>query len=351
MPFQNPLVTEGEASSLVGRIESDIIIPGTAHEQLWVHPELVSSRDNPDVCEVRAVETDRHGRDRHTRRHYFRTEDDFRRLVPLAGPTLPGWRLTALRREDVAPAADPAVRLPEDAGWSWYMNYLHLDERTILQPFYTRHGDCRSVGTLTARLAGNRATLLHVSNQRTNNHRRGFLEPHIVARDGRHFMTVRAEDGHGYLLVSGDGGRSWDEPRPWTWDDREPVAMDTTMTKLLAHSEGLLLVYTRVREDNRQYFRHRTPLHCADVDPETLRLRRATERIIVPNRSNRTGRGARSLGNFWAWPLDARRSYVVVTEWPRDGQADNGDTWLARIHWRRPAAEADSGNFPGERKE
>ncbi|MFW6309010.1 MAG: hypothetical protein ACOC1S_03230, partial [bacterium] len=44
-----------------------------------------------------------------------------------------------------------------EATWSWYMNYIHLDEDTILQPFYTSDVQgCRSVQTMIARLDGER---------------------------------------------------------------------------------------------------------------------------------------------------------------------------------------------------
>ncbi|MFW6309011.1 MAG: hypothetical protein ACOC1S_03235 [bacterium] len=148
---------------------------------------------------------------------------------------------------------------------------------------------------------------LHVSNALTNNEARGFLEPHIAEYAGWYYMTVRAEDGRGYIMTSEDGGRSWNSPQPWKWDNGEEIPMDTTMTKLLSHSEGLVLVYTRIRSDNVQYFRSRTPLHCAEIDPGSLTLRRSTERIIVPNCSTDTGRGALSLGNFWVWPVSQEK--------------------------------------------
>lgn len=43
------------------------------------------------------------------------------------------------------------------------------------------------------------------------------------------------------------------------------MAMTKAITKLLSHSSGLVLVDTRKRGDNREYFRHRTPLHIADI--------------------------------------------------------------------------------------
>ncbi|MEF8811120.1 MAG: hypothetical protein V5A47_09375, partial [Bacteroidales bacterium] len=101
-----------------------------------------------------------------------------------------------------------------------------------------------------------------------------------------------------------------------------------------SHSDGLTLVYTRIRKDNDNVFRNRAPLHIADVDLKTLSLKRSTERIVVPNQSEK-GSGL-PVGNFWVWPINQKESYVIVAEWPRDGRQENGDIWLVKIHWRHP---------------
>ena len=139
-------------------------------------------------------------------------------------------------------------------------------------------------------------------------------------------MTARCEDGYGYIMVSDDNGRSWSKPVPWCWDDGDKIPMNQTMTKLLSHPQGLVLIYTRKRDDYAKVFRNRAPLHCADLDPVSLTLKRSTERIIVPNKGN-------PIGNFWVWPVNKNESWVMVTEWPRDGRKENGDTWLAKIYW------------------
>src|SRR3546814_4424716 len=90
-------------------------------------------------------------------------------------------------------------------------------------------------------------------------------------------MSVRAEDGHGYILVSKDKGRTWSPPVAWKWDDGTDIPMNQTMTKILSHSGGLVLVYTRKTSGNDQTFRNRAPLFCADIAPETLRLKKDTE--------------------------------------------------------------------------
>ena len=321
-------VVAGAEASIVREIASAVILPGSAHDDLWVHPNLVTIPGNPIQFELALRSTDRRGGDRHTVFNYFRTDDDFGHLHPIDDPTSPAWELMGLTPEDFRLPTDGSVELPEGE-WHWARNAAFINSSTIVYPFLTRNGNRRSVRTVVSRKQGEKWAPLYVSNALANDAGRGLLEPQIVQQQHRLFMTMRAEDGFGYVSVSADNGRSWSEPQAWRWDNGEKIPMHTTMTKLLSHSDGMLLVYTRIREDNRDVFRSRAPLHCADVDPRTLSLRRPTERVIIPNRGL-------PVGNFWVWPIDQTRSYVCATEWPRDGRAANGDTWLAKIYWKRP---------------
>jgi hypothetical protein len=45
---------------------------------------------------------------------------------------------------------------------------------------------------------------------------------------------------------------------------------------------GLFLVYTRRGANNEHIMRHRAPLFIGQVDPDTLQVIRATERILIP---------------------------------------------------------------------
>ena len=54
---------------------------------------------------------------------------------------------------------------------------------------------------------------------------------HALVLDGKVWMTIRAEDGHGYVSVS-DDGLTWAEPTAWKWDDGGDVAMSTTVISL-----------------------------------------------------------------------------------------------------------------------
>ena len=75
----------------------------------------------------------------------------------------------------------------------------------------------------------------------------------------------------------------------------------------------------------------------AQVDPVTLRLNRATERVVLPlvgdgvNDPNRVA----IMGNFHPLHVSPDESWVTVGEWqPKNGI--HGDLLLARIRWSRP---------------
>lgn len=105
----------------------------------------------------------------------------------------------------------------------------------------------------------------------------------------------------------------------------------------LTHSEGLFLVYTRRDASNPNVIRWRSPLWLAQVDPDTLRLRRDTERVVLSlvgdgvDDANRVA----LMGNFHITSASPHESSVTVGEWqPRNHI--RGDLLLARIRWSRP---------------
>jgi hypothetical protein len=166
--------------------------------------------------------------------------------------------------------------------------------------------------------------------------KRGLLEPTLTSHRGRYYMTIRAEDGRGYVTVSGDG-LQWPPIRPWCWDDGQPLTLSSTQQRWLVHSDGLFLVYTRQDASNLNVVRWRAPLYVARVDTEKLCLIRSTERVVFPM----SGDGLHApetvahLGNFHTNPVTSNLSFVTVGE-TLPQQGFRGDTLLARIHWSRP---------------
>jgi hypothetical protein len=167
---------------------------------------------------------------------------------------------------------------------------------------------------------------------------RGLYEPSLTRFQGRYYLTLR-NDAAGYVAVSPDG-LQFDTPRKWCWDDGSELGNYNTQQHWVTHSDGLFLVYTRRGADNDHVFRHRAPLFIAQVDPETCRVLRRTERVLVPER------GAR-LGNFGVTQVSPHETWVTVAEWmqtrgpniviPPDNPygADNS-VYVARIRWEQP---------------
>ena len=195
--------------------------------------------------------------------------------------------------------------------------------RNAHEPFRTTVAECVFDGAkLTYRRHGSVLKL---------NIARGLYEPSLVAYAGRYFLTLR-NDERGYVSASRDGLK-FSEPKPWLFDDGAELGSYNTQQHWLAHSDGLFLIYTRRGANNDHIIRHRAPLFMAQVNPETLRVLRCTERIVVPER------GA-ELGNFGAARINSKESWITVSEGMfmndsrRRGAA--GATFVARVIWNRP---------------
>lgn len=193
----------------------------------------------------------------------------------------------------------------------------------------------RSVAGVRCTFDGEELKVADVGPPLVNRVGRGLLEPSVTRYRNRFYMTIRAEDGHGYVAVSDDGIR-YKQMTAWKWDDGTPVAMSTTQQHWLTHSDGLFLVYTRRDDSNRNVIRWRSPLWVAEVDSERLCLKRETERVVLPL----VGDGVRApddvalMGNFHVTRVTENESWVTVGEWlPRRGA--RGDLLLARIRWSR----------------
>ncbi len=183
---------------------------------------------------------------------------------------------------------------------------------------------------------GKTLAIKRIGNELTIEAGRGMLEPSLVEFDGRYYMTIRAEDGRGYVSVS-DDGLHWAAKKAWAWDDGRPLTMSTTQQHWLAHHEGLFLVYTRKAKENVNVMRWRSPLYIARVDPKTLQLVRSSERIVLPMRGDGIddAKNVARMGNFHVTEASAEESWVTVGEClPASGW--RGDVLLSRIRWRRP---------------
>jgi hypothetical protein len=215
---------------------------------------------------------------------------------------------------------------------------LALDDGRLIVPltFGPTGRDDRGVGTVLCSYDGEQVRVLETGNELRLPVGRGLLEPSLVRFRGKVFMTIRAEDDHGYVSSS-DDGLDWPEQRPWCWEDGEALVMSTTQQRWLAHSDGLHLVYTRKAEGNVNVFRWRAPLYVAQVDVDRLCLVRETEQVVLPLIGDGIDAPAHvaRMGNFHPANVSPRESLVTVGETlPEDNW--QGDTLCARILWSAP---------------
>lgn len=164
---------------------------------------------------------------------------------------------------------------------------------------------------------------------------RGLFEPSVAHVNEQYYMTLRAEDGHGYVSVSNDG-LGWNTPTPWRWDtNHEPLMMGTTQQHWLIHSDAVYLIYTRRSEQNADIFRWRSPLYIAEVDLDHRCLLKNTERTIFPMVSVPGEPMSQwpTFGNFSTCNLTPDLSLIADTA---------GRCHIAEIRWSQPNTLANT---------
>jgi len=213
--------------------------------------------------------------------------------------------------------------------------WCELPDGDVLLPLrYLRPGDKRAHTVVVARCAFDGQTLRYKEHgtELSLLRKRGLVEPSITRYQGRFFLTLRNDDGG--WVTRGDDGIHFEPIRPWTFDDGRPLGSYNTQQHWVTHSDGLFLVYTRKGANNDHIMRHRAPLFIAQVDPDTLRVIRRTERVLLPEE------GA-CLGNFGVTDVSANETWVTVGEnldrrgrrWKQHSPAR---VLVARIRWAKP---------------
>ncbi len=220
-----------------------------------------------------------------------------------------------------------------------------LEDGTVLLPVYCKPPgtEAYSVTVVRCSFDGSELRYLEHGSELTVPVKRGLYEPSLTRWGGRFYLTMR-NDEHGYVSVSKEG-LDFDQPQKWLFDDGQDLGNYNTQQHWVNHSEALYLVYTRRGAKNDHVFRHRAPLFIARVDPETRRVIRASEQVLVPEY------GAR-LGNFGVTEVSPFETWVTVTEWMQGPGPNSHDTdplvergadnrvWVAKLKWVSPNQDA-----------
>ncbi len=229
------------------------------------------------------------------------------------------------------------LELPQDDEFNFARNacsqWLVKPDGTLLVPLYIGRSAKERYSTTVAecRFDGAELTFVRHGSVLRLDVARGLYEPSLIAFQDRYFLTLRNDVG-GYVSVGGDG-LQFAESKPWLFDDGTELGSYNTQQHWLAHSDGLFLVYTRRGANNDHIVRHRAPLFMAQVNPATLQIMRATEKIVVPER------GA-ELGNFGACAISESESWITVSEgmFMKDSKqrGAEGATFVSRVLWEKP---------------
>jgi hypothetical protein len=255
---------------------------------------------------------------------------------------------TAYAVHDPATGAWSSWRLldmPPDDDFNFSRNacsqWLVEKDGTLLLAFY--HGpDAKAPHKVTVfrcTFDGERLACVERGNTLEKPEVRGLVEPSLARFQGRYFLTLR-NDLRGYVCSSADG-LHYDPVRPWTFDDGQELGSYNTQQHWVSHSDGLFLCYTRRGANNDHIPRHRAPIFMAQVDPKTLRVIRATEQAIIPERGL-------MLGNFGAAAVTRSESWVTDSEFISstkgcvpNARGGNGSTFVARLIWDAPNLQFD----------
>ncbi|MEZ6048333.1 MAG: sialidase family protein [Planctomycetaceae bacterium] len=211
---------------------------------------------------------------------------------------------------------------------------VDLPNGEILIPYYFSDGNnpFRKATVMRCQFDGEKLSYLEYGTEIDIPTERGALEPSLTFFQDEYFMTIRHGDGHGYVARSKDG-LNFEPHQPWKWDDGSVLSTGDTQQHWVSHQEGLYLVFTYKRDDNKHVFRQRAPLFMAEVNAENLTLKKDTLQVLVPER------GAR-LGNFAVATVSPHETWVTVAEWMQpvgcEKYGSDNSVYAVKIKWSKP---------------
>lgn len=212
--------------------------------------------------------------------------------------------------------------------------WLVDDNGDLLVPVYFKSAEVDTYASTVMRCGfdGTTVTYKEHSAPVTHDTPRGVYEPSLTRFQGRYHLTLRNDD-RAYVASAGPDLKFGDK-QPWLFDDGEEIGSYNTQAHWVTHHDALFLVYTRKGANNDHVIRHRAPLFMSQVDTETMRLIRATEQIVVPER------GA-MLGNFGVVTVSPHETWITVGEgMHQSGEPEKhggkGRVWASKIKWTRP---------------
>lgn len=159
--------------------------------------------------------------------------------------------------------------------------------------------------------------------------------------DDRLLLVMRASNGgahdqdfripsYKWFSISEDGGYSWSDPRPWTYDDGERFYSPASMSVIVRHSNGNYYWFGNICPENPRANHPRYPLVCVQIDPQSCLLRRETLFVVDTRKP-----GEPELLQYSNFNVhEDRVTGELIVCMPRfmpAGDSWTGDTYLYRI--------------------
>ena len=209
---------------------------------------------------------------------------------------------------------------------------LLLPDGNLIIPFTFGNWDRkdRQCCSILCKFDGNEISLLKRGNILKLPVNRGLLEPSLATFAGKFYMTLRAEDQHGYFSVSEDG-LNWGSIQAWRWEDGESLIVSTTQQHWMELGGKLYLIYTRDAGFNHHVIRWRAPLLMAEFDPHSGCLKKNSEQTVFPLRERSPeAKETPLMGNFHPCRLSENEGIITVGE-NIPSNYSSGNTLLARV--------------------
>ena len=167
---------------------------------------------------------------------------------------------------------------------------------------------------------------------------RGMIEPTLAELpDGRILMVMRGSNdakdksgnrmpGYKWQSLSTDGGHSWTQPQPFTFDDGTPFFSPSAMSTLFRHSSGRVFWFGNLTPQNPEGNLPRWPLVMAEVDPQSARIYRSS--LLELDREQEADRSQGRLDISHFSMLEDRETKDIILTYPRSHGGYKTREWM-----------------------
>ena len=166
---------------------------------------------------------------------------------------------------------------------------------------------------------------------------RGLIEPTLAEfKDGRILMVMRGSNGgtadpkhqlpsYRWFAISHDGGETWSQPEPWTYDDGQSFYSPSAMSTLFKHSSGRCFWVGNLTKENCEANLPRFPVVVGEVNPRSLKLVRDSVVLVDDEHAEDKSQGRLDLCHFTMF--EDRETKEIVLVYPRSHQAYKSQEW------------------------